>query len=133
MTDLEARLRAVPRIVCTIHVSIVHECHEGEVDWPALTAVVQGMFAEQAREVERLTTILGDVLADTTLSHQQITRLEGEVERLREAVTRYADHQYGCAAFGTAQSLTGAAYEIVNPTTCTCGFDGAFHPMPEAP
>ena len=41
--------------------------------------------AEQAREIERLTTILTDVTADANLSHQQIPRLEEEIERLREA------------------------------------------------
>jgi len=96
MTDLEARLlaeldRVFPAWAGTGKANVCS----------ALAAVVQGMLAEQAREIERLTTILHDVLADANMGHQQITRLEGNVERLREglealvrAVTTVDVHAY---------------------------------------
>ena len=77
------------------------ECIKGLED---KVASLQATLAEQAREIERkrqdmdamlmtlamasreiaqLTTILSDVTADANLSHQQIARLEEEIERLR--------------------------------------------------
>ena len=53
--------------------------------WENVTLIA---LAEQAREIAQLTTILTDVTADANLSHQQITRLEEEVGRVRGALEK---------------------------------------------
>ena len=70
MTDIEARLRAVPRLI--------HDDGDHVLpDYPALAAVVQGMLDDLATKIadEEITSLL------STLAEQA-----REIERLREAL-----------------------------------------------
>ena len=88
MTDIEARLRAVPPVlVCQrFHVHASDYCYA--IDYPALAAVVQGMVADQAREVEGLNTGYQE---DRIEWDQQYEGLTGEIERLRGALSDALD------------------------------------------